>query len=154
MTKPGSVPCGLWQLFRLVSVSNKWKKTNSHCKLSIIAHVNMSQKADFKGKVGPSRPHKASLTVFPLVLDVDHHSLRRGILQWPTEAVRSFSFKGQNFARTDQSNNRKTNGPWELGMFPFPNWLRRRKIFLLHFCCFNQIHVFSCYRSKWAASAI
>lgn len=86
-------------------------KEDSHCKFSIIAHANMRQKADFKGKVRPSQYHKASLTIFPLVLKVDHHSLRRGILQWPTEAERSFSFKGRIFARADQSNNRKTSRP-------------------------------------------
>lgn len=75
-----------------------------------------------------------------------------GVAQWCDEM---FFFKGQNFLSTDHF--RATTGkksPWELGKFPFPNWLQRRKIFLLHLYCFNQFHIFFHYRSECAASVI
>jgi len=44
---------------------------------------------------------KVFRTLIALVLEADHHSLRRGKLQWPRGARRSFFFKAQNFRWTD-----------------------------------------------------
>lgn len=100
VSKSGDTPCGLWHLFGFVCVSCGGNQKNSHCKLCIMIHVNARQKQDFHGTQQSFMTPKAFLTRVAPVLEADHHSLRRRMPEWPSGAMRSFSFKGQNFPWT------------------------------------------------------
>lgn len=101
VTKSGDTPCGLWWLFGVLSVSCRGKQKTSHCKPCIMIHVNVRQKKNFQGTQQSFMTPKAFFTLIAPVLEADHHSLRRGMLEWSSGAMQSFSFKGQNFPCTD-----------------------------------------------------
>lgn len=101
VAKSGDTFAGLWWQFGVVSVSCRRKQKNSHCKPCVMIHVNVRQKEDFQGTQQSFMIPKVFLTLVAPVLEADHCFLRRGVLERPSCAIRSFSFKGQNFPWTD-----------------------------------------------------